>query len=666
MKKILLVLVLLVAGIWSGLGGRDLIRDPMGTLEAFAVRHADFLPLERIGSSLFDKHCATCHDNPAMHAPTRDALAGFSKETVMIAMEFGKMQPMAAHLSKQERGLIAMYLAGTDTQSYAWLEAAQCQQADTTTGDEGGQEFVTSWGLGYQNHRFASDEMAGINRDNVGTLELAWSFAFPKVTDMRSQPVIVGDTMYVGDKAKKLYALDRKTGCIRRQADFLTGIRSSISLVRLNSGQQLLVFADSLATVFAVDPASLEIVWQTQARFFEKSVITGTISFDNDKLFVPISSYEVAVSGSPSYSCCNSHGGVIALDANSGEQLWQWHSTKDASLQGHNADGMEQYGPSGAVVWTTPTVDKKRNRIYFGTGENLSEPATDTSDAIVALDMDSGKLAWRFQATKGDVWNASCLANGANCPANAGGDFDFGASVILTQLPDGPDVLLAGQKSGEVFAINPDPESADGEVLWRNRISLGTTNGGIHWGMAVSGDRVIVPVSDPERDRAGYTPRPGLYALDIASGEMLWKKPVERACEFDPANRPLIGLAAMRSGKKQSLEDQYRCSFYYGLSSAATATPELAFSAGLDGRIRAYDIESGEILWQAETAIPYDASNGIKGHGGAIDVAGQVVADGWLYVFSGYSMFGQLPGNMLLAYKVGPDPAPPNPVGQNP
>jgi polyvinyl alcohol dehydrogenase (cytochrome) len=652
MKKILFIIVLLAVGIWFGLGGRALIENPMGTLEAFAVRNADWLPLEQVGGYLFDKNCASCHDNPAMHAPTREALAGFSQETVLIALEFGKMQPMAAHLSKQQRSLIAMYLAGTDTQSYDWVEAAQCQPSEGGDERSNTPEFVTSWGLGNQNRRFVDEERAGITAANVGSLELVWSFAFPKVTDMRSQPVVIGDTLYVGDKAKKLYALDRKSGCILRQADFLTGVRSSITLAQLDSGKQLLIFADSLATVFAVDPATLDIVWQTQAKLFDKSVITGTISYADNRLFVPISSYEVAVSGSPTYVCCKSHGGVIALDAANGEIVWQWESTEDATLQGVNTDGLEQYGPSGAVVWTTPAVDKKRGRLYFGTGENLSLPATDTSDAIIALDVETGELAWRFQAIEGDVWNASCLSGGANCPENAGGDFDFGASVIITQLPDGSDVLLAGQKSGEVFALDPDTDSPDGEVLWRKRVSLGTTNGGIHWGMAVSGQRLVVPVSDPERDRAGYTPRPGLYALDVSSGTTLWQAPVQRACEFDPDKRPSIGLAAMRSGAAQTLQEQYQCSFYYGLSSAATVTPQLAFSAGLDGRIRAYDINSGEILWQAETAIPFDASNGISGHGGAIDVAGQVLADGWLYVMSGYSMFGQLPGNMLLAYRV--------------
>ena len=438
MKKLLLVLILLIVSIWFGLGGRALLNDPMGTLEAFAIRHADLLPLERFGRSLFDKNCASCHDNPAMHAPTREALAGFSKETVMIAMEFGKMQPMAAHLSKQERGLIAMYLAGTDTQSYDWLEAARCLKVDGDKEEDSQAASVGSWGLGYQNRRFLSSEQAGITRDNVATLELAWSFAFPKVTDMRSQPVIIGDTLYVGDKAKKLYALDRKTGCILRQADFLTGVRSSISHVQLNNGKHLLIFADSLATVFAIDPNTLETVWQSKASFFDKSIITGTISFDNNRLFVPVSSYEAAASGSPGYACCKSHGGVIALDAGNGQQLWQWHATENASLQGLNADGVEQYGPAGAVVWNTPSVDKKRNRIYFGTGQNLSGPATSTSDAIIALDMDTGELAWRFQAIANDVWNASCWNKGASCPENAGGDFDFGASVILAQQPNSP------------------------------------------------------------------------------------------------------------------------------------------------------------------------------------------------------------------------------------
>jgi polyvinyl alcohol dehydrogenase (cytochrome) len=312
-------------------------------------------------------------------------------------------------------------------------------------------------------------------------------------------------------------------------------------------------------------------------------------------------------------------------------------------------------------VWSTPTVDARRGRIYFGTGENLSHPATDTSDAIIALDMASGEEIWTFQATAGDVWNAACLNGGPNCPENPGGDFDFGASVILAQLPGGSDILLAGQKSGDVYALDPDPESPEGEVIWHTSVSnaaIGpnlhqtTTNGGVHWGMSLSGQRLLVAAADPERNRPEYIPKPGLHALDLATGDVLWRYLAERGCHIPQENKPLVGLQNMRAGKAIDLETMYSCSFYYGLSAALTSTDELVFSAGLDGRIRAFDIATGEVLWQAETAHAFAADNGVEGHGGAIDVSGQVLAGGWLYVQSGYSMFGQLPGNVLLAYRV--------------
>ncbi len=662
MKKLAIGLgILLLAVLLIGGAGLLLMDSPMKTLESFAIRHADVLPLEYLGKKVFDRNCAGCHDNPAMHAPTREALSGFSKETVMLALEFGKMQPMAAHLSKQERGLIALYLAGT-APPVEWIGAHLC----SAPAKDNSTEFVANWGLGNHNRRFVAADKAGIDRDNVSRLQLAWALAFPKVTDMRSQPAIIGDTLYFGDKTGKLYAIDRQRGCIRAHTEVLSGIRSAITVVSLDNGKQLLVFADSMASIYAVDPQSMEVVWQQDARLYDSSIITGSISHHDGRLFVPVSSYEAAAAGGPTHICCKSHGGVIALAAATGKELWQWHTTENASLQGLNADGVELYGPSGAPVWSTPAIDAKRNRIYIGTGENLSHPATDTSDAIIALDMDTGEPAWRFQATRDDVWNAACLNAGANCPEDAGGDFDFGASVIIAELANGSEILLAGQKSGDVYALNPDPAGSAGEVLWHQQVSnaaIGpslaqtTTNGGVHWGMALSGDRLLVAAADPERDRPGYTPQPGLHALKLANGEVLWQQPVQRGCEIAEADRPKIGLESMRSGVKRDPMAQYRCSFYYGLSAALTATPELVFSGGLDGVIRAYDIKTGEILWQTGTAVPFETVNGIEGHGGAIDVDGQVLADGWLYVQSGYSMFGQLPGNVLLAFKVGDPPA---------
>ena len=654
LKAFLLLMVSAVLLLGAGL---LLLESPVKTLENLAIRNADKLPLAYFGEKLFVQHCASCHDNPAAHAPTREALAGFSLESIMIAMGFGKMQPMAAHLGKREQFLIATFLSGSSEEQDGWI-------ADHRCGGPAGDDstlFVADWGLGAQNQRYASAQATAINRGNVASLELAWSLAFPKVSDMRSQPAVIGDTLYLGDKTGRFYAIDRVHGCVRNHTRLLSGIRSAITVVKLPNGKQQLVFADSMASIYAIDPDSLEVLWQQQARLYDTSIITGSISHHEGRLFVPVSSYEAAVSGSPSYVCCKSHGGVIALDASNGKKLWQWHATPEAELQGSNSAGGESWGPSGASVWSTPAVDAKRRRIYVGTAQNLSRPATDTSDAVIALDMETGAVAWKFQATTDDVWNAACLSGGPNCPANPGGDFDFGASIILAETGNGGDLLLAGQKSGDVYALSAEPAGGAGEVIWQRRVSnvaqgdnlaRSTTNGGVHWGMSLSGKRLIVPTADPERERAGYTPRPGLRALDLASGDLLWEQLVERGCDIDDANRLLVGLENDRAGNAPDLNTQYQCSFYYGLSAASTTTDELAFSAGLNGIIRAYDIRSGDILWQAETARPFIGDNGIEGHGGAIDVSGQVIAGEWLYVQSGYSMFGQLPGNMLLAYRV--------------
>ena len=651
MNKLLLfftALILLAAG-W--LASQD---SPMKTLEGLAIRHADRLPLAFFGEKLFDTHCASCHDNPAMHAPGRESLAGFSMESIMLALEFGKMQPMAAHLSKTKRGLIALYLTDSDGEQYAWLDSHRC----TAPANDSSEIHIANWGLGKGNARFVSASDTSINRDNVDSLELAWALGFPKVTDMRSQPAVVGNTLYLGDKTGHLYAIDRESGCIRNHQKVLSGIRSAITVAENTAGEPILVFADSMAFIYAADPNTLDILWKASAQLFPTSVITGSISYDAGRLYVPVSSYEVAAAGSPLHTCCSSHGGVIALTSDNGDRLWEWHATEDATQQGLNRDGKPMFGPAGASVWSTPTLDTGRRRLYIGTGENLSHPATDTSDAVIALDMDSGELIWKYQATAGDVWNSACLNDGANCPDEAGGDFDIGASIVHARLKDGQELLLAGQKSGDAFALD-----MEGKLVWKVQVSnaaIGprlaqtTTNGGVHWGMALSGESLLVPAADPERKREQYEPRPGIHALDVRSGEVLWFRGVERGCHIADEDKPMIGLQNIHADKAPSLEQQYRCSFYYGLSAAATATADLVFSGALNGELRAFGVADGELLWQTTTATAFDTINGVPGHGGAIDVDGPLLVDDWLYVQSGYAMFGQLPGNVLLAYRLKP------------
>lgn len=590
-------------------------------------------------AELFKVHCAICHEVPETKAPPTDTLRRLPASQILQAMEFGKMQPQAAALKQEQRMRIAHWLAAEeDARRDEWIAKNAC--AGEVSVQPTGRE---NWGLGRRNWREAVD--AAIDAHNVGRLELQWSIALPAVTTMRSQPVVAGDTVFVGSKGAHLFALDRSSGCVRWYLKTDGPVHSALTLDTTPDGVATLFFADETATVYAVTAKSGQLRWRERVKWFPTSIISGPITYYDGRLYVPMSSFEVAAAGLPTHECCRTHGGIAALDAATGQALWRFDTTPQAAKTHLNRDGVQMWGPSGAVVWNSPTVDEKRGVLYFGTGQNSSSPATDTSDSVIALDLKTGEKRWAFQALEDDAWNAACLSGGASCPRENGPDFDFGASVILIERSQGA-LLLAGQKSGEVFALDPD---RNGAVVWRKRVGSGSSNGGVHHGMATDGQRVYVPIADPERKLPGYVPRPGVYALAVDDGAIVWSHPVQRGCTFDPADAPLVGLAEMAKGKSDRTPWP-QCSYYYGQSAAAVVANGLVYAGALDGKLRILDALDGKTLRVIETALPFQASNGVAGHGGAIDVGGAIVSGDQLFVLSGYGMFGQMPGNMLLVY----------------
>ena len=608
------------------------------------------------GAALFEARCAACHDNPATKAPTRAALSQMSKAAILQALEFGRMQLQAAGLSKQQKLAIVGVLASANPPDMAWLRRAGCD-----VGSAAGKRKIASdvrvanWGYGHANARFQPASRAGITPGNVTRLELAWVFAFPKVAQARSQPVLTRNTLFTGTKSGLVLALDRLTGCVKWHFQADASVRSGLVYSSgPGNGSPVIYFSDALAQVHALNAMDGTLLWKTDIGIFPTSVVTGTPALHDGHLYVPLSSYEAAMAGMPSYACCRSHGAVVSLDAGTGEIVWTTPTAPTAIKRGQRASGIEKWGPSGVSIWSTPAIDAKRGLLYVGTGGNASHPVTPYSDAILAIDLESGEIRWAFQALAGDAWNSSCLFDGPNCPENAGPDFDFGASVIIASTADGRELLFAGQKSGEVFALDPDATSDDARIVWRNRVGRGSSNGGIHWGMTFDGTRLYVPMADPVRKNQTEPPRPGMYALDPADGHIIWASPVERGCDFNAADMPLAGLAETRAGDKARRNPWPDCSFYYALSAAATSLPGLVFAGALDGKLRAYDAVSGEVVWQFDTRRSFDSLNGVEAHGGAIDVQGPVIADGMLFIQSGYGLFGQMPGNILLAFRIAP------------
>ena len=534
-------------------------------------------------AALFKTHCAICHEVPETKAPPTGTLRRLPASSILMAMEFGKMQPQAAALQQEQRVRIAKWLAAEeDAKRDAWITEKACPSATSVpvTGRE-------NWGLGRNNTRQADG--VRIDRRHTGRLELLWSLALPAVTTMRSQPVIAGDTVFLGSKGAHLLALDRQTGCVRWSFKTDAPVHSALTLDTTPDGANTLFFADEMATVYAVEATTGKLRWRERVKWFPTSIISGPITYYDGRLYVPLSSFEVAAAGLPTHECCRTHGGIQALDATTGAAVWRFDTTPHAVKTVINRNGVQMWGPSGAVVWNSPTIDPKRGALYFGTGQNSSSPATDTSDAIIALDLKTGAKRWIFQALVDDAWNAACLSGGASCPVENGPDFDFGASVMLVERNKG-DLLIAGQKSGEVFALDPD---RNGAVVWRRRIGSGSSNGGVHHGMATDGKTVFVPVADPERKLAGYVPKPGVYALKVDDGKVLWSHPVQRGCAFDPGDAPLVGLAEMAKGKAER-SPWPACSYYYGHSAAAVVANGVVYAGALDGRLRAFDARNGK------------------------------------------------------------------------
>ena len=361
-----------------------------------------------------------------------------------------------------------------------------------------------------------SAQQAGLTSKDLRNLELAWAIAFPKTAALRTSAAIIGSTMfYAPAPTGKVLALDTRSACVKWAYDAGVPLRSSLSYGELGStGKMALVFGDARGNVHTVDAKTGAQIWKAEARHDAFGGITGAPVLVGNRIIVPISSSGVGRGADPKYECCEGHGAVVALDASTGQKLWTAHTMEDAKYTGKvSSTGVKQRGPSGAPIWSTPSVDVKRGLVYSGTGQATSLPATNTSDAVLAIDLATGELKWSFQALARDVWHLGCqfdpTKSGPNCPSAEDSvlkDYDFGAGVVIGKRRDGRDILLAGQKSGDLWGLDPD---AQGKVLWRQTFGMGTPLGGIHWGLAIDDERVFAPVNDPHLPVAGYVPQPG-------------------------------------------------------------------------------------------------------------------------------------------------------------
>lgn len=592
-------------------------------------------PADHPGLAIYQQYCATCHGNPEIpRAHLLSTLQMMNADTLNLALTEGIMSSQGAALSQNQRGELIDYLAREDGED-AWVAGMLCSE-DRRPVDLNQTAAFTNFGVDKNNSRYLSAQRAGLSKAELGGLELAWTVAFPGVSRLRTSPVIVGDTLFfAAPGTAKVLALDTQSGCVKWAYDSPNPMLGSLSYGELgDSGQQAILFGDARGFVQAIDAETGVSIWVKDGKASNNGGrVSGNVILHEDKIIVPISNSGVGAASNPDFECCIGHGAVTALDAVTGEKIWEYHTMPAAEYTGEvSSAGVRLRGPSGAPVWATPTVDGKRGLIYITTGENTSHPATNTSDAIIALDLETGIEQWLFQALPNDVWNMACGRRaGPNCPDQAESvlkDYDFGGPAILVEREDG-DILLAGQKSGDLWALNPDT----GTVLWNQRIGDGSALGGNHWGIATDGERVFHPINDPGVARPGFNPRPGMYSFFIGSGESSWTFPL---------------IADCGDGRGERIN---QCESRFGLSASPLVVDGAVISGGLDGRLFIFDGDNGDVLFQFDTARDFETSNGIAGSGGAIDAHSIAAGNGMVFVGSGYGSFGQTPGNVLLAFK---------------
>jgi polyvinyl alcohol dehydrogenase (cytochrome) len=555
---------------------------------------------------------------------------------VLVSLESGVMKAQAEGLSSADRHALVGYITYpapkvTPAPASAFCDASAPPRIRTATVRESVSQWIR-WGVDLQNTRFQNAAAAGLTAADLPKLKLKWAFGLGETSAARAQPSIDGRQLFVGSEAGTVYSLDARTGCIYWTFQAEGSVTAAPSIA---SGS--LYFGDQRANAYALDASTGKLQWKVHLDDHFAARVTAASLLYKNVLYVPIASFEEVLPLSPSYECCTFRGSLVALNARTGERIWKSYTIVQAPQPTKVSKSKAQLrGPSGASIWSAPTLDEERDVIYVATGNNYSDPPTETSDAVLALSRKTGEILWSKQLTPKDADNSGCSSPfKTNCPDSNGPDFDFGQSPILVSLGHGRRALVIGQKSGMAHGLDPDRQ---GEILWQTRVGQGGSLGGSQWGSAADHDNMYVAVSDlkitgivldktaAEGYRLTVNPKQGggLFALKLGTGEKVWS-----------ATPPPCG-------------DRKRCS--PAQSAPVTVIPGVVFSGSLDGHLRAYSTATGEVVWDMDTAREYDTVNGQKARGGSLDAAGAVIVGGMLYVNSGYGQWGGMPGNVLLAF----------------
>ena len=575
------------------------------------------------GEKLFKQQCAACHNGAENNrAPAPEVMKQRSPQAIMDSF-LGVMRVQGAKLSGPERRAIAEYVTGkTISGDPTGAAFGRCSASPSFT-MSASDPLWNGWGPDVANTHSITAKQAGLTAEQVPKLKLKWAFGFPDATITWAQPSLAGGRVFVGSHNGSVYSLDAKTGCIHWVFSAKGGVRTAMSIGAREGGGHAVYFGDTNANAYALDASTGKQLWIRKLDEHVLARVTGSPVLHQGRLYVPLASYEEAQGANPDYECCTFRGSVSALDVKTGAVLWKTYVIPtEPKPRGKSSKGQTLWGPAGSAIWSAVTVDAKRGVVYAATGNTYSGEAQPSSDAVIAFEMETGKIRWMNSVTPKDVFLSGCRGGSTNpnCPEANGPDYDFGNAPILTKLPDGRDAIVIGNKSGVGYAMDVEKK---GEIIWQYRGGEGGALGGIEWGSAVDAENAYFPVSDISRPKPG-----GLHAVKLATGERVWYAPP-----------PPLKCAPGRGCNAAQ-------------SAAITVIPGAVFSGSVDGGLRAYSTKDGSIIWEFDTNRDFETVNKVPGKGASMLGPGPVIGGGMMFVNSGYGAFGGRPGNVLLAFGV--------------
>ena len=591
------------------------------------ARNVDPQTAER-GLALWAENCARCHDTNVSRAPQRFILEQLGPRSILTAMINGPMREVAAHLSYDGKKAIAEGLTGRQLTAVDSMAAGKMCEGPAAEFDRDSPPALQNWGFDAASTHYIGPDVAQVTAKDLNALEVEWAFAYPAATRARSQPAVAAGAIFTGSHEGIVYAFDLETGCARWKFNAGSEVRNAIVIEDWEAGDEnanpKIFFGNLTGHEYAVEAFTGKLVWSRLMDEHPAVTLTAASALVDDTLYVPMSSLEEAAAINPAYPCCTFRGAVAALDPATGEERWRTHFIPPAEPVGENSVGTPRFGPAGVPVWAGLAFDG--DLMLVGTGDDYTSPSTDRSDAIVAINRHSGEIVWTHQTYQGDSWNASCEeVDKINCPEDYGPDWDYGAGPLVTTGKSGRKVVVAGDKGSTVVGI----DIKTGKTLWRNKVGRGGVVSGINFGIAAHNGIAYIPISDVPDGRSYERPaNPGLFALDVDTGEFVWRAPsMADTCKSRPGCYP-------------------------GYSAAVTVTDEYVLAGSNDGYLRAFHPTTGEVLWSYDTTQPVTAVDGAEAKGGAVGGGQSPLVIGDRISFnSGYAFAGKMPGNALLVLK---------------